>query len=250
MNTKRCMAFFFDQTNGNVLAESTQSHHSGHAGELWLGTTIIPGGFSVCEHTVNIPDTNKGSNQASPNAGESHVINDLPADQRFCDRPYVKERPRARFYAGVPLKTPSGTNIRAYCVLDASPRDGLSDDDVDFMKHTGPLIMNHLWSLRGSAEYGRGARMLQGLGVIIRHDDESSSPVEATAEQMRDEASQSSKTSSLQKTPRYASSYPPTLSDYASNYAAETDDQSEKRRNPHGQRPTDFPDLKNKSTTK
>jgi len=36
------MVFFFDQTNGYVLAESTQSHHSGHAGELWLGNTIIP----------------------------------------------------------------------------------------------------------------------------------------------------------------------------------------------------------------
>jgi hypothetical protein len=42
LNTKRCMVFFFDQTNGYVLAESTQSHHSGHAGELWLGNTIIP----------------------------------------------------------------------------------------------------------------------------------------------------------------------------------------------------------------
>lgn len=42
MNTKRCMVFFFDQTNGYVLAESTQSHRSGHAGELWLGASIIP----------------------------------------------------------------------------------------------------------------------------------------------------------------------------------------------------------------
>jgi hypothetical protein len=42
LNTKRCMVFFFDQTNGYVLAESTQSHHSGHAEDLWLGNTIIP----------------------------------------------------------------------------------------------------------------------------------------------------------------------------------------------------------------
>lgn len=78
--------------------------------------------------------------------------------------------------------------------------------------------------------------MLQGLGVITRNDDEPHSPIEGMAERIGDEVSQSSKTSSSRRTPKFVGTYTPMLSEYASDYAAETDDQSEKRRNPRKQR--------------
>jgi hypothetical protein len=52
----------------------------------------------------------------------------------FCDRPYVKDGPKARFYAGVPIITPSGINIGALCVLDDKPRDGLEPSQVEILR--------------------------------------------------------------------------------------------------------------------
>lgn len=220
------MVFFFDQANGYVLAESTQSHHSGHAGDLWLGCTIIPRGLSVCEHTVNIPEANKGSNQFFDNAGDIHIINDLAEDARFRDRPYVHQRPNARFYAGVPIKTPGGANIGAFCVLDVKPRPGLADDDVDFLKHMGSLVMNHLDHLRTSAEYGRGARMLEGLGIITRHEESAT----AVCSNVRQGKSQeSTKISSVEQS-EVTETHAELLSGNASDHAPERGDRPRRMR--------------------
>jgi hypothetical protein len=185
----------------------------------------------VCEHTVNIPGANKGSNQNSDTAHEVHVINDFLEDQRFCHRPYVTDGPKARFYAGAPIKTPSGASIGAYCVLDDRPRDGITDEEVDFMKHMAALVMGHLGKLRESAEFGRGARMLQGLGVITRHEGDASSTIEGMTRRVEQGNSRNLRRRDSTATSKQSSSYTPMLSEYASDYAAETDDVSKKRNN-------------------
>lgn len=93
LRTRRAMLFFFDADYAYILAEATRSlslqddtRHEVND-ELWLGTTRIPRGFSVCEHTVNL---------CPPNAGEVHIVPDLSEDTRFCDRPYVTDGPKAR----------------------------------------------------------------------------------------------------------------------------------------------------------
>jgi hypothetical protein len=190
-------------------------------------------GLSVCEHTVNIPEGNKGSNQHDKNAGEVHVINNFLEDQRFCDRPYVKDAPHARFYAGVPIKTPSGASIGAYCVLDDQPRDGVSDDDVDFLKHMADLVMRHLGKLRESAEFSRGAKMLQGLGIFTGHDDDPTLPVEGVVGRIgRRKSRRSPHNSDTIRSPTPPCSYTPMLSEYASDFAAETDNLSKIRQIP------------------
>jgi len=187
-------------------------------------------GLSVCEHTVNIPDANRGSNQHSDTAHEVHVINDFLENQQFCHRPYVTDGPKARFYAGAPIKTPSGASIGAYCVLDDKPRDGITAEEVDFMKHMASLVMGHLGKLRESAEFGRGARMLQGLGVITRHEDDASSSIEGMSRWVEDANSRNMRhRHSTATSKQNTSSYTPMLSEYASDYAAETDDVSKKQ---------------------
>ena len=121
------MMFFFDRNYAYILAEATRTlslqddavHDIEDA--LWLGHTIIPRGFSVCEHTVNLP-ANDGSNHDDLSAGVVHIINDLREDTRFCDRPYVVDGPKARFYAGVPITTPNGINVS--CLPITSFRGG------------------------------------------------------------------------------------------------------------------------------
>lgn len=41
---------------------------------LFESLAIIPRGLSVCEHTVNIPSANKGSNQFHDNADKIHIM--------------------------------------------------------------------------------------------------------------------------------------------------------------------------------
>lgn len=188
-------------------------------------------GLSVCEHTVNIPGANKASNANSDTAHEVHVINDFLENQQFCHRPYVTDGPKARFYAGAPIKTPSGAGIGAYCVLDDKPRSsGITGEEVDFMKHMAALVMGHLGQLRESAEFGRGARMLQGLGVITRHEDDvSGSTVEGMTRRVEKGNSRNLRRRDSTATSKQGTSYTPMLSEYASDYAAETDDVSKKR---------------------
>lgn len=82
-------------------------------------------GHSVFE-LASASQENEGLSAQDPNSVSAvHIINDLTQDTRFCDRPYVKDGPKARFYAGVPIFTARGINIGAICVLDENPRDGL-----------------------------------------------------------------------------------------------------------------------------
>lgn len=55
--------------------------------------------------------------------GEPLVIADTLADPRFATNPLVIGKPHIRFYAGVPLCTPSGQNIGTLCAADTRPRD-------------------------------------------------------------------------------------------------------------------------------
>jgi GAF domain-containing protein len=150
IGTRRAMIFFFDAEYAYVIAESTRtlslqddSQH-GPDDSLWLGFTKIPRGLSVCEVTADLP-ANKGSNAQDPSSTLlAHIINDLAEDTRFCDRPYVKDGPKARFYAGVPITTPKGINIGALCVLDDKPRDGLESNQIEFLRSMASTVMSHL----------------------------------------------------------------------------------------------------------
>lgn len=154
LGTKRSMIFFFDSEYAYAIAESTRSlslnddSHHAPGDSLWLGFTKIPRGLSVCEVTADLP-VNEGSNAHDPYSSSlAHIVNNLSEDTRFCDRPYVHNGPKARFYAGVPITTPKGINIGSLCVLDDKPRDGIEKDQVDFLRGMASAIMSHLALVR------------------------------------------------------------------------------------------------------
>lgn len=66
-------------------------------------------GESFCNHTI------QGSQML--------VVEDAAADPRFCNIPLVRDEPRIRFYAGVPVRSPSGFNVGTLCVADCVRRE-------------------------------------------------------------------------------------------------------------------------------
>lgn len=172
LGVKRAMIFLFDAENGYILAEATKSTSFRHGTPsddddgLWLGHTAIPRGFSVCEHTVNLP-ANLGSNCGLPSASTAHVINDLTGDVRFCARPYVTDGPQLRYYAGVPITTPAGANIGAFCALDDKPRHDTSTEDIDMLVDLSAAIMAHLDAVRAKTEHQLSVLRLGSLITFL-----------------------------------------------------------------------------------
>ncbi|OHB82472.1 MAG: hypothetical protein A2V98_20100 [Planctomycetes bacterium RBG_16_64_12] len=62
---------------------------------------------------------------------EPLVIPDATLDERFRDNPLVEGEPRLRFYAGCPLRGPSGYKVGTFCLADSQPR---SLDEADLKR--------------------------------------------------------------------------------------------------------------------
>jgi diguanylate cyclase (GGDEF)-like protein/PAS domain S-box-containing protein len=72
------------------------------------------------------------------------LIPDAAKDERFASHPLVKEAPKIRFYAGIPLAAPSGQKIGTLCILDTKPWAEFSDSDRRNLEDVAALVMNRL----------------------------------------------------------------------------------------------------------
>jgi diguanylate cyclase (GGDEF)-like protein/PAS domain S-box-containing protein len=88
-----------------------------------------PRDIAFCAHTILTPDP-----MVIPNALE---------DERFFDNPVVVDLLKLRFYAGVPLVTPSGFRLGTLCVFDQKPRQ-LTQEQLDAIKTLAESVMAHL----------------------------------------------------------------------------------------------------------
>lgn len=171
LNTRRCLISFFDRRNCYILAEGTQTTclHNGQPAEspedsLSFGSCIFPKEMSLCYYTVNLAWKYSGLTSQTFAEHPSLVVNDLTKDDRFKNYPFVTGPPYNRFYAGVPIRSPSGHSIGTYCVLDEKPRDGLTSHELDFLKNMAGTVMRHLEMTRATEDQRRGKIMVKSLG--------------------------------------------------------------------------------------
>ena len=170
LNARRCLISFFDRRHCYILAEATRtlSLHTGQPefseDSLCWGNTILPKEDSICYHTVNLHTDRLGLPFDEFNSIPALVVNDLAADGRFKLFPSVVGRVKSRFYAGVPIRSPSGHNIGTYCVQDDRPRDGISTHQLDFLKEMAGTVMRHLEMTRATEDHRRGKIMVKSLG--------------------------------------------------------------------------------------
>ncbi|RLM25270.1 diguanylate cyclase [Brenneria alni] len=72
------------------------------------------------------------------------VVSDARKDPNFKDNPLVTGAPYLRFYAGIPLRAPSGHAIGALCIIDLKPRPALSIRDKQNLHDLAVLVMDKL----------------------------------------------------------------------------------------------------------
>lgn len=89
-----------------------------------------PRDISFCTHAILDPD-------------QLFVVRDASKDERFRRNPLVTDDPKIRFYAGMPLKTRTGSAIGTLCVIDRVPRD-LSDTQREALVNLSRAVVAQL----------------------------------------------------------------------------------------------------------
>ena len=120
-------------------------------------------------------------------------MNDLTQHPDLSTRAYVTGFPHGRFYAGVPITSPSGVNIGAYCILDDQVRDGVSKEELVFLGDMSQTVMTHLETVRALAEREHANRMVAGLGDFVRGASDTGTKATRAATIPRSESSISQK---------------------------------------------------------
>ena len=85
---------------------------------------------SFCQHTLHHPE-------------EVLVVENSLQDRRFKENPLVLGDPHIRFYAGAPLKTPTGNVLGTLCIIDNKPRK-LSEKQKNALKLLAKKVMDYL----------------------------------------------------------------------------------------------------------
>ncbi|XQU07657.1 PAS domain-containing protein [Halomonas sp. LY9] len=67
------------------------------------------------------------------------IVEDALNDARFIDHPMVKNAPYIRFYAGVPLHTPSGQHVGTLCLIDPTPRT-ISEQQISVLQDMASMV--------------------------------------------------------------------------------------------------------------
>lgn len=106
--------------------------------------------LAFCAHTICTP--------------EPLIVHDATKDDRFRENALVKEDPKLRFYAGIPLQLADGLRFGSLCVLDTKPRT-ITETELSRLRHLSEiataLLNNHARSIQACQQ-----------GKIIKHQEQ------------------------------------------------------------------------------
>jgi diguanylate cyclase (GGDEF)-like protein len=71
------------------------------------------------------------------------IVSDATEDVRFQDNPLVTGPPHIRFYAGMPIREPSGFKIGSLCIIDYEPRP-VQEMDLDVLRTIASLVEDEI----------------------------------------------------------------------------------------------------------
>lgn len=94
-----------------------------------LNVSEIPRSVAFCEYAIR--------------QDQILVVEDASRDPRFCTNPLVLGSPHIRFYAGMPVREPSGYKIGSLCIIDDKPRQ-FSEKDLDVLRTLATMVEEEL----------------------------------------------------------------------------------------------------------
>jgi len=161
LQAARSLISLIDERDQYILAEATPrtslkfDSPLNRTVDLGFGNVCLPRKWGICERVLDPAALAEGDDGIV-------IINDLSLSNLHAARSYVKDGP-LRFYAGVPLVASSGNIVGSVCILDDKARDGLPQEDIQYLKDLSSTIMDYLDTYIIKDRYRRGAEGLQGL---------------------------------------------------------------------------------------
>ncbi|CBF84393.1 hypothetical protein AN9048.2 [Aspergillus nidulans FGSC A4] len=191
LGCERSFASLIDGHSQYIISEATASislrdreKHSPNDG-LYLGNTTLDLVWGVCPHAIKLfsgYDVPHLKNTANVTANPTrYIVRDFTQEDCFKDRPYVTGWPHMRFYAEVPIYSPSGHILGGYCVVDNKPRQDFSEDEVIALQEISDAIARHLENVRTVHYHRRSDRLIQGLTTFVKDRLHERSPLDAPA---------------------------------------------------------------------
>ncbi|KAJ9627115.1 hypothetical protein H2203_003576 [Taxawa tesnikishii (nom. ined.)] len=181
LNVQRCIISLLGKDYEYVLAESTKTLSlqsdavHGATDALWLGTTKFPRDQGIGHICLDRWRRSRGQRQVPEDTdhyytdGASpfwYIISDLRQRPELAEQPFIKHAKGLRFYCAVPIRSPSGSVLGSYAVLDDKPRYGISAAEMEFMEDVADTIFGHLEMKRAMIQRKRGDRLIKGLALF------------------------------------------------------------------------------------
>ncbi|WP_204141654.1 GAF domain-containing protein [Halomicronema sp. CCY15110] len=135
-----------------ALISLVEEHRQWFKSKVGLAVSETSRDVSFCAHAIAQPET--------------LVIPDALLDERFVDNQLVTCAPNIRFYAGVPLVTPSGVAIGTLCVIDHQPRQ-LSPQQLKTLEALARQVVMQLELKRTSAQLADSLQKLKLMEGLI-----------------------------------------------------------------------------------
>ncbi|KAJ5999913.1 hypothetical protein N7481_000322 [Penicillium waksmanii] len=174
----RSFVSIIDGQQQHLIAEATASvslrnedTHLPHDG-IFLGVRTLDLEWGVCPHAIRLftgQDTSKIMDTENITANRTrNIIRDFTSEDFYKDRPYVQNWPYFRFYAEVPLYSPSGYVLGSYCVVDNKTRREFGDEEVAALQEIADAISQHLENVRVVHYNQRGESLVKGLTSFVK----------------------------------------------------------------------------------
>lgn len=145
---------------GQSLSLQDASRHAEND-ELWRGVCRLPPEVAVCHKFTNVID------QSLKPAEKYIMIPDLLEDKDFGHLAYRNGILWSRFLTAFPIRTTSRIIIGYYAVVDLKPRQGLTAEQVEFMRDMAATVMDHFENQRMRHKHMRAEAMVKALGLFI-----------------------------------------------------------------------------------
>ncbi|KAJ6119974.1 hypothetical protein N7523_004254 [Penicillium sp. IBT 18751x] len=147
---------------------------------IYLGVRTLDLEWGVCPHAIRLftgQDPSRVTDTENITANRTrNIIRDFTKEDFYNNRPYVLEWPYFRFYAEVPIYSPSGYVLGSYCVVDNKPRAHFSDKEVAALQEIADAISQHLENVRVVHYHRRAENLVKGLTNFVKGHTESDSP--------------------------------------------------------------------------